>query len=269
MTAIAAIGNLTLDRIAGAPARPGGAVFYATRTLASRGADAHVAASCASADAAALLPPLEAFGLPVAWHESERTNAYSFSYSGTGLRVMRLEALGKEWAPDEAVEAVDDSEWVHVGALVRTDFPRRTLAALASGGRKLLIDGQGLVRAPVLGPLRLDGEIGDVLRYVTLLKLDETEAETLVGSSEPLALRTLGVPEVIVTLGPQGSLVVTEERVERVPAAEVGDSVDPTGAGDTYSAAYLVGRAAGAEPVDAARSATETVAAFLTRSQEG
>ena len=42
--------------------------------------------------------------------------------------------------------------------------------------------------------------------------------------------------------------------------------VDPTGAGDTYSVTYLVQRAAGAEPVEAARVAAATVSAFLARS---
>jgi sugar/nucleoside kinase (ribokinase family) len=43
----------------------------------------------------------------------------------------------------------------------------------------------------------------------------------------------------------------------------VEGEVDPTGAGDTYSATYIVQRAAGVEPVEAARVAAATVAAFL------
>jgi sugar/nucleoside kinase (ribokinase family) len=40
--------------------------------------------------------------------------------------------------------------------------------------------------------------------------------------------------------------------------------VDPTGAGDTFSAAYLTARAEGLEPVEAADRATVTVARFLS-----
>jgi 2-dehydro-3-deoxygluconokinase len=50
---------------------------------------------------------------------------------------------------------------------------------------------------------------------------------------------------------------------ERIAAEEISGPVDPTGAGDTFSAGYLVARAAGADPLDAAREATDTVAAFL------
>jgi sugar/nucleoside kinase (ribokinase family) len=176
---------------------------------------------------------------------------------------MRLEAVGDPWSPENALLASAAARWIHVGGLIRTDFPRETLAALATESRKLLVDAQGLVRTPALGPLRTNGEIGDVLRYVEILKLDDKEAETLVGSAKPERLRSLGVPEVILTLGPKGSVVITPDRLEGVPAAEVEAPVDPTGAGDMFSAAYLVARSADAEPLEAARNATETVASFL------
>ncbi|MGH7541250.1 MAG: carbohydrate kinase family protein, partial [Gemmatimonadota bacterium] len=153
---------------------------------------------------------------------------------------------------------------VHVGALVRTDFPVETLAALAADGRRLLVDAQGLVRRADLGPLHTDGDVGDALSHVSILKLNDEEAETLVGSAAPEALQALGVPEVILTLGSKGSCVITQHEIVDVPAREVVGRVDPTGAGDTFSAAYLTARAAGLDPVAAAERATETVAAFLS-----
>jgi sugar/nucleoside kinase (ribokinase family) len=263
VTAIAAIGNLTLDRVDDGKPRAGGTVFYSARTLSRRHADARVAASCSADDAPTLEAALESVGLPVAWYLSETTNAFRIRYSHTGQRMMRLDSLGKRWAAEEAVGAVGDAEWIHVGALVRTDFPRETLAALAGGDRKLLVDGQGLVRLPTLGALRSNGEIGDVLRHVTILKLDEHEAQLLAGDTAPASLRSLGVPEVIMTLGDRGSILVTPDVYAAIPPHEVPRSVDPTGAGDTFSAAYLVARAARVEPEEAARSATDVVGEFL------
>lgn len=262
MTAIAVLGHLTRDVVAGGAPRPGGAVFYSGQALARIGADARLAASCAAADRAALLPALEAFGLPTTWYESEATTAYSFHYVGE-TRIMRQEAIGDPWSVRQALEAAGDAKWIHVGALVRSDFPEDVLAALAEHRRSLLVDAQGLVRRADLGPLRTDGEIGDVLRHVGILKLNEAEAETLVGSAEPKTLASLGVPEIILTLGSQGSFVVTPARVEHIPAEVVTGPVDPTGAGDTFSATYLTRRAAGADPVAAARAATAKVAEFL------
>lgn len=262
---IAAIGHVSRDLVEGRPPRPGGTVFYSARILARLGVDARIGTSCAAADRHFLIRPLEALRLRLTWHESEKTATYRINYAQRGQRVMRQDAVGDPWSPERALHAVDDAKWVHVGALVRTDFPKATLAALAGGDRTLLVDGQGLVRTPALGPLRTDGRIRHLLRYVTILKLDGEEAETLAGSADPEQLRDLGVPEVIVTLGPEGSLVVTADAIVQVAAQEIAGPIDPTGAGDTYSAAYLHARSAGADPVEAARSATETVAEFLAR----
>jgi len=263
MTAIAAIGNLSRDVVAGSAPRPGGAVFYAGRALAAMGADARVAAACAQEHRDELLPPLEAFGLPVTWYRSAKTTSYTFHYEGE-RRIMRQEAVADPWSPEQAVAAVGDARWIHVGALARSDFPVETLAALAAGGRRLLVDAQGLVRTDALGPLQADGEIGDALRHVAILKLDDEEAHTLAGTAEPAALQQLGVPEVILTLGSRGSFAITAETAEQVPPRVVVGPVDPTGAGDTFSAAYLSARARGVPPTEAANVATVAVAAFLS-----
>jgi sugar/nucleoside kinase (ribokinase family) len=264
VSALAAIGHLSRDVVAGAPARPGGTVFYSARALARLGAHAVVGASCAAVDRAELVPPLEAFGLPVTWFESDTTTSYSFRYEGD-RRIMRQECVGGPWTPERARDAVTDAAWVHVGALVRTDFPEETLAALAESGRRLLVDAQGLVRTADLGPLRTDRAIGGALRHVAVLKVNDEEAAALVGDGDhPERLRTLGVDEVILTLASEGSFVVTPAYIERVPPVRVTGPVDPTGAGDTFSAVYLMKRASGAEPVEAARAATEVVAEFLT-----
>jgi sugar/nucleoside kinase (ribokinase family) len=264
VTTIATMGHLTRDVVAGGEPRPGGGVFWSARALARLGADATVHASCSASHRPSLVPPLEAFGLPVTWYESATTTEYSFHYEGE-RRIMSQDAVGDPWPPGRAVEAAADATWVNVCALTRSDFPAETLAALAENGRRLLVDLQGLVRTPTLGPLHTDAHIGEVLRHIAVLKLNDEEAETLVGSAEPEGLRALGVPEVILTLGSQGAWVVTPEGHERVPAVPVDGEVDPTGAGDTYSATYIVQRAGGAAPVEAARIAAQAVSRFLAR----
>jgi sugar/nucleoside kinase (ribokinase family) len=261
MTRIAALGHLSRDVVAGGAPRPGGGVFWSARALAHLGADAVVCASCSAEDRPALFPPLEAFGLPVTWIESSATTAYSFHYEGD-RRIMWQDAVGDPWTPANAVAAAADAIWINVCALTRTDFASDTLAALAADGRRLLVDLQGFVRTATVGPLHTDEHIGDVLRHVEMLKLNDEEAATLVGSAEPLALQGLA-PEVLLTLGSRGAWVITPEGAEHVPAVPVEGEVDPTGAGDTYSVAYLVQRVEGAEPVEAARVAAATVSASL------
>jgi sugar/nucleoside kinase (ribokinase family) len=127
-----------------------------------------------------------------------------------------------------------------------------------------MLDAQGLVRVPEAGPLRLDADYDPaMLRHVAILKIAEDEANVLVGSTEPDALAELGVPEVVLTLGPRGSTVIVRDQVEHVPARLVGDGADPTGAGDAFGAAYLAARAEGHAPASAARRATALVAALM------
>ena len=72
------------------------------------------------------------------------------------------------------------------------------------------------------------------------------------------------VPVAVVKLGAGGVLVAEGGRVAPVAAA-TADAVDPTGAGDAFSAAYLVSRSSGHAPGAAARRATALVAGLLAR----
>jgi 2-dehydro-3-deoxygluconokinase len=76
-------------------------------------------------------------------------------------------------------------------------------------------------------------------------------------------LADLGVPEIVLTQGERGSVVIVNGHAEQIPARPVGDAVDPTGAGDAFGSAYLSARANGHAPSSAARRATALVAALL------
>src|SRR5207237_8363135 len=125
--------------------------------------------------------------------------------------------------------------------------------AQAARRRRLALDGQGLTRPRREGPLELDAEFDHaLLEHVSILKLAEEEAQALVGEPSAAALRELGVPEVVVTLGPRGSLVYANGRLQRVEAHEIAPA-DPTGAGDAFAVAYLASRSDGHVPAAAAR----------------
>jgi sugar/nucleoside kinase (ribokinase family) len=261
---LAVVGNLSRDLVEGGPPQVGGAPFHAARALRVLGRPALIVAKCARADRPALLPPLIALGLPVVWRDGASTAGFSFAYDGD-QRTMTVEALGDSWTRDD-IEKVGEARWVHVGALARSDFPPETLAELARD-RKVSFDGQGLVRPDRTGPLELDGDFDqEVLRHLSVLKLAEDEARALLGEApDEEALASLGVREVVVTLGSRGSLVFAEGRLERIAAQPVDGRIDPTGAGDAFAAAYLVSRSSGHRPAAAARRATALVAGLLGR----
>ena len=97
-----------------------------------------------------------------------------------------------------------------VGALTRGDFPLETLAALTARGHRLIVDAQGLVRHAQVGPLVSDGAVDRaVLGHITALKLNDEEAEQLCGGTDEASLRTLGIPEIVLTLGSEGALIIS------------------------------------------------------------
>jgi len=260
---LALVGNLSRDVVDGGPPRIGGGPYYAARAWRALGVRGTIFTRCGPAERHAYSRRLIAVGLPVVMLPGTSTTSFSFYYVDS-TRVMTVEHTGDSWTRED-VARVPPGAWVHAAPLLRSEFPTETLAALARG-RRLSFDGQGLVRTAETGPLRLDANFDRAaLRHLRILKLAEEEAQALVGEPDEDGLRSLGVPEVVVTLGSRGSLVLDRGRLTRVAAVPVSSAVDPTGAGDGFAAAYLVGRATGHSPVASARRAGALVAGMLGR----
>ena len=251
---IGLVGNLSRDLLPGRPPEAGGGPLHGARALQRLRVPARIVARCAVEDKEALLPPLVRLGTPVRYVPGASTASFSFRYEGD-RRIMTVEALGDVWRPDDLPDL--PLRWVHIAPLSRIEWPAETLAALARRSR-ISFDGQGLVRAAELGPLRLDDDFDrELLRFIWVLKLAEEEAEVL---GDPAAL---GVREVLVTHGSRGSTIYCGGAAEFVPARAIDR--EPTGAGDAFSTAYIVARNAGFAPAGAARRATAVVASMLAR----
>lgn len=262
MAPLGLVGSLAIDLVEGAPPRPGGAVYYAAHALRALGRDAVIVTKCSREDRSELLPSLTALDFPVEWRPAATTTTFDFSYDGDARR-MAVRAVGDPWTPNEMRGALAGARWVHVGALLRSDFPGRTVAELARG-RIVSLDGHALVRPARVGPLELSGElVPEVLEHVSILKLSEHEAGTLLGKIDEESLGALGVPEVVVTFGSRGSLVFAGGRSETIGVEPVAGA-DPTGAGDAFAAAYLAARSSEASPADSARQASKLVSRLLS-----
>lgn len=259
MPPVALVGNLSYDLVDGTAPRIGGAPIHCGRALRLLDARATIVARCAQDDLPDFRRGFAEIGVPARLLSGTATTTFAFSYDGD-MRSGSIERIGDVWSADD-MHTVPVGAWVHVGALLRGDFSAEVVAALARG-RRVSFDAQGLTRVRALGALRLEGD-GDpaLLRHVSILKLAVEEAEALVGRVTERALSRLGPPEVVVTYGSEGSLVVERGRATEVRARHV--DADPTGSGDAFAISYLVGRARGHSPVASARRASAVVSDML------
>jgi hypothetical protein len=228
---VGVVGHQAADVVttdAGTERRPGGTPLYARRSL-------------------------QALGVPCV--TVERGGFGSRLHHHDGLVEQVVAAVGEPFMPADVLAAVEGCEWVILGGQTAGDFPPETIAALAGAGHRVALDGQGMCRGAGAGPVRLRPFPAEAIRGVSILKLNRAEAEAAAGSLEPEALGALGVPEVAVTLGREGALGIGPEGSWRSEPTGAGEYSDPTGAGDTWTAAYVVRRAQGEAPARAARAA--------------
>jgi sugar/nucleoside kinase (ribokinase family) len=256
---IGVVGPVARDVVDGGAPRVGGAAYYCARALAVLGRPGIVATKYAEHDQR-LVAPLHGLGLPIVWRPSRETVAFRLTNRGDE-REHAIDAIGEPFSIEDAADwlsaALAEASWLHAGALSRADFPPETLAVLARG-RRVSLDGQGLVRPGQTGIVHPDARFDPrVLEHVSVLKLSEAEAALV-------DLDSIAVPELLVTMGSRGVLVRADGREEHVPTRPL-ELPDPTGAGDAFAVSYLTARDSGQEPLEAARSATSVVHGLLSR----
>lgn len=264
MSLVAVVGNLARDRIDGGPPQPGGCPFFAALALRMLERDGQILARCADIDRPLFDVPVGSLGVPVTVLSAEHTSGFDHAYDSEA-RTTTVTEIGDPWPPDAADHLDPAVGWVQVAPLLRSDFPAETLAALGAGGRRLSLDGQGLVRVPRIGPLVQDADFDPAtLTHVSVLKLSEEEARTVAGGRfDASTAQTLGVEEILVTLGSRGEDVWIDGTPTHVPTTPIL-GVETTGAGDAFMVAYAAARSDGASPVDAARAGSVLVARILT-----
>ncbi|MEU6008040.1 ribokinase [Streptomyces sp. NPDC047453] len=124
----------------------------------------------------------------------------------------------------------------------------------------------------VLNPSPPRPLLQELLKACDPLIVNEHEAKVILGGAEAgdtpeswaRDLLALGPRSVVVTLGGEGALVASADRVARVPSVKV-DAVDTTGAGDAFTAALAWRLGAGASLEEAAAYAARVGAVAVTR----
>jgi sugar/nucleoside kinase (ribokinase family) len=227
-----AVGHVTWDRLSDRQAL-GGAVTYAALQARKLGWEAAVlTAAGPDFEPASDLPGVQVFA-----SFGPATTRFTNLYESDGSRQQVLSA--RAGAVDVAVlpDAWRDPDVLFLGP-VAGELPARTAAAFAAE----------VVGAGAQGWLRAFDADGNVtardwpdpaadLAGVHILLLSEHD----VPRADEAARAFLGVvPIVALTRGWQGARLFTRDGVQDVPALP-REEVDPTGAGDVFAAALLVG----------------------------
>lgn len=126
--------------------------------------------------------------------------------------------------------------------LLQLEIPVGTCLAAARAARDLGVP-VFLNAAPC--PPVVSAELTELLRLTDVLIVNETEAEGLSGSSDPVGLPALGPALAVVTLGAQGAVAVDASGVPVSCGGFVVATVDAVGAGDAFCAQFTVAFSAG------------------------
>lgn len=129
---------------------------------------------------------------------------------------------------------------------------------LAQHGGRLALDVESLVMEEAYLPLLNQANILFFNHY----GYQQLQAHT--GCAQPaLQLLEQGAQLVVITQGKEGCVVFTPQGQWQVAGVSV-PSLDPTGAGDTFNAAFLSAYLSGQQPADCARFATLAAARSVT-----
>jgi sugar/nucleoside kinase (ribokinase family) len=178
----------------------------------------------------------------------------AYADDGTRSFVFHVGAAARLVAADLG-ELPERAAWLHVSgsslalAPSLADVVETASARVHAAGGRISLD-------PNMRPEALSPDLAERLVRIA------GRAAVLLPSEGELAafgLDDTAAPVVCTTLGAAGVRVRTGSHEETIAVPAV-DEVDPTGAGDTFAAAFVVATLAGADPVEAAREAVEVAA---------
>ncbi|HEY6004501.1 MAG TPA: PfkB family carbohydrate kinase [Anaeromyxobacter sp.] len=243
-TTVVVCGHVTRDHLADGICA-GGSAYYAGRALAGLGARPRILTAAGADFPRDALAGIEADVAPAA-----ATTSFVNAYAADGTRTQRVLAAAPPLDPARLPAAWRSPDVLLLAPVLgEVDVPRFAAAAAA---RLVGLCVQGLVRevgpdgAVHPRPLPLDDA---ALALVGAAVVGEDEAR---GTPDLVRRLAAAVPVVAFTQGERGCDVLVRGRARRV-GIHPARVVDPTGAGDVFAAAFLLGLARGEDPLDAAR----------------
>ncbi|HUS15525.1 MAG TPA: PfkB family carbohydrate kinase [Chloroflexia bacterium] len=232
------VGHISKDLLAGGGTAPGGTVLYAGLTAQRLGVPAGLVTALAGADRD-LLAPAEQAGAGCAVLPSDATTTFALEYTGEE-RQLRLHARAAPVPPDAVPVAWRGAAILHLGPIAAELDARLAWDSVCPGallgvtpqGWMRAWDAEGLVRPT---PWR---DAGPILARADVLVMS---VEDVAHDAEVLHGYVGQARLAVVTAGHEGATIYEAGHVvAHVPACRA-HPVDFTGAGDVFTAAFLIG----------------------------
>lgn len=252
MYGICCVGHITSDKIVNTHTErymPGGTAWYFSVALSRLPVNYLLATAIADAELN-YVELLRQKGIAVMVQRSAQTVFFENIYEADqDHRTQNVLAKADPFlvAPFQTV----DAKYFHLGPLLADDISTELIKTLAAKGR-VSLDVQGYLRRVENKKVHATGwpDKQEALQYVTIVKADEAELQTLSGCDDvhegAKTLAAWGVKEVVITNGSHGSQIYYQGKFYTIPAYEPALVADATGCGDTYMAGYLYQRSKGA-----------------------
>jgi sugar/nucleoside kinase (ribokinase family) len=171
------------------------------------------------------------------------TTKFDINYQENGKRKLQLKARAPPIFAEDLPKNLR-AKAIHV-APIAGELSEETVAKLRKATSILSLDPQGFVRSfDARGNVSLRRWEGrQVLEQVDVFKSSLSEIESITGTGKlKAAMRRIseyGVKAVIVTRGREGSVLLFDGTFFSIQAYKSRRIVDPTGAGDAFSGAFL------------------------------
>jgi sugar/nucleoside kinase (ribokinase family) len=249
---IAVIGSTTIDTIIKKDLRghfkPGGVTTYSGITYSRHDIVTHVVTNVAARDSL-ILDNLSKENIYIHNGFTEYTTQF-VNYIDGDNRHQRIPRTARSINYDQVIEVVDMVDWIHLGPLHPLDMELAVLGLLKNSGLLIFLDIQGYVRYTkdkTVYP-RMSRYATDALATAQIVKAHEVELNIILRDCQ-MNLDDLmikyHIEEFVVTRGQMGGFVklIDTEEIE-FKAVPIRKLDDPTGAGDVFFAAYIIGRCA-------------------------
>ena len=246
---IGVVGSITIDKVVAEDhtfLKLGGVATYAGITYRRHGLSCLIVSNLAEQELE-LIKQFKAECIDVCRGATDRTTHFVNYIHGNHRRQELLQqARPIEMQQIQAI--VEKVDALHLGALHPFDIEPSALRLLCHAGLPTFLDVQGYTRVIKNKKVHkaVSGRLSTALTAARMVKADKLELQSILDFYQiNLAdlINRFQIEEFVVTLGENGGYVQTPDGKTFNYAAEpAGVAVDPTGAGDVFFAAYVVGR---------------------------